>query len=71
MKIHQILPSMSPGDAVSNDVIEIRNILRKWGFNSEIYTQHIHPKIKTKGYTTYKKTRFFPSAINSIEFLPQ
>ncbi|MCK4250664.1 glycosyltransferase family 4 protein [candidate division WOR-3 bacterium] len=57
MKIHQILPTISPGDAIGNDVIEIRNILRKWGYKSDIYAQNIHPEMSkiAKKYIAYKK----------------
>lgn len=44
MEINQIYPDISFGDAVSNDIIEIRNILRDLGYSSEIYAQEISPK---------------------------
>lgn len=44
MEINQIYPDISFGDAVSNDIIEIRNILRDMGYSSEIYAQEISPK---------------------------
>ena len=53
MEIHQILPTISPGDAIGNEVIEIRDILRKWGYKSDIYAQNIHPKMNAKRYTDY------------------
>ena len=58
IQINQILPSISYGDAISNHVLEIRNILRSWGYRSEIYAQHIHPKLKNdaKVYTEYKNS---------------
>lgn len=40
MRIHQLVPSMSPGDATSNHMLEIDKRLDKWGFESHIYTQH-------------------------------
>jgi glycosyltransferase involved in cell wall biosynthesis len=44
MEINQIYPSISCGDAVSNDIIGIREILRDLGYSSEIYAQEIPPK---------------------------
>lgn len=44
MEINQIYPSISCGDAVSNDIIGIREILRALGYSSEIYAQEIPPK---------------------------
>jgi len=44
MKINQVLPAISYGDAVSSDAIEIRGLLRDMGYSSEIYAKYIHPK---------------------------
>ena len=43
--IHQLLPNFSYGDAIGNDVLGIQKVLRSWGVASEIYAQHIHPKL--------------------------
>jgi glycosyltransferase involved in cell wall biosynthesis len=58
IQINQILPSISYGDAISNHVLEIRDILRSCGYRSEIYAQYIHPKLKNdvKVYTEYKNS---------------
>ena len=45
MQINQVLPALSYGDAVSNHAIEIRDILRKFGYDSNIYAKWIHPKV--------------------------
>jgi len=55
MEIHQILPTISSGDAIGNEVREIKRVLNEWGYKSEIYAQNIHPKINAKKYTEYKK----------------
>lgn len=57
LQIHQILPSISFGDAISNEVLEIREILKEWGYESDIFAQHIHPKLAhiTKIFTEYEK----------------
>lgn len=67
LQIHQILPSISYGDAISNHALEIKNILNAWGYKSEIYAQHIHPKLThvTRAYTEYKKVS---SPINILIF---
>jgi glycosyltransferase involved in cell wall biosynthesis len=47
---------VSYGDAIGNEMIEIRNILRNWGHDSDIYAQYIHPKVlDVKNYFEYKK----------------
>lgn len=58
IQINQILPSISYGDAISNHALEIKKILKSWGYESEIYAQHIHPKLKNdaKVYTEYKNS---------------
>lgn len=41
MKIIQVLPSLAYGDAVGNDVIAIRKILRQAGYKEVIYAENI------------------------------
>lgn len=57
MEIHQILPALSYGDAVSNDAIEIRNVLRNMGYISNIYAKYVHEHISKAAYPLkkYKK----------------
>lgn len=57
LQIHQILTSISYGDAISNDVLEIKNILDSWGYESKIFSRHIHPKFVqfTQFFTEYQK----------------
>ncbi|MDK2835606.1 MAG: L-malate glycosyltransferase [Thermosediminibacterales bacterium] len=44
--IDQILPTITYGDAVSNDTIAIMKILREMGFESDIYAENIGTKVK-------------------------
>ncbi len=55
MEIHQILPTFSPGDAIGNEVIEINKTLRKWGYESQIYAENVHPKMNAKKHFEYDK----------------
>jgi len=55
MEIHQILPTFSPGDAIGNEVIEINKTLRKWGYESHVYAENIHPQMNAKNYLEYDK----------------
>lgn len=52
-----MLPSLSPDDAIGNEVLEIQGILRSWGYESNIYAADIHPKLSNiaKNYNDYKK----------------
>lgn len=45
MEVHQILPALSYGDAVSNDAIEIQKLLSEHGYSSKIFAKYIHPKV--------------------------
>lgn len=42
-EIHQVLPTFIPGDAIGNEVIEIKKTLEKWGYVSQIYAETMHP----------------------------
>ena len=56
IQVHQIHPTVSYGDAIGNDMVEIQSVLRKLGYNSNIYAQYIHPKMRgVKNYVEYKK----------------
>ena len=37
MRVHQIVPRLDEGDAVSHQALSIHFLLRKWGFDSRIY----------------------------------
>lgn len=52
MEIHQFVAGMSYGDAISIQAKLIQNILRSWGFTSEIYSvsKHINPRVKRECY---------------------
>jgi glycosyltransferase involved in cell wall biosynthesis len=43
--VHQILPYLAYGDAVGNQVMEFRRLLRAWGYPSEIYVENCDPRL--------------------------
>ncbi len=53
-KIHQLVHTLSYGDAISSEVITIQRILKEKGFDSEIYAINTHSKYQglTKDYKT-------------------
>jgi glycosyltransferase involved in cell wall biosynthesis len=55
--IHQMLPDFSYGDAIGNDVLGIQKVLRGWGYDSEIYAQHVHSKLigSARPFQEYKE----------------
>ncbi|MBW3590017.1 MAG: glycosyltransferase [Actinobacteria bacterium] len=44
MRIHQLLVSASPGDAITNEALEIKEILAEFG-ESEVYARYVHPEV--------------------------
>ena len=44
--VHQMLPDFSYGDAIGNDALAIQKALKSWGFASEIFSEHVHPKLR-------------------------
>ncbi len=51
-QINQILPSFKRGDAIGNEVLGIRKILRSSGYSSDIYVEHM-PSRYTRGVRSY------------------
>ena len=43
--IHQLLASITVGDAISDEAFEFRRMLREAGFESEIFCDRAHPKL--------------------------
>jgi glycosyltransferase involved in cell wall biosynthesis len=48
LAINQFLPNLSYGDAISNQVIWIRDRLREAGLNSDIFVHFIDPKVASE-----------------------
>ncbi len=64
---HQFLPKLSPGDATSTHVIEIRRLLRANGFDSQIFVDDVDDRVAdlVHPYREYG-TRAFPSAPTDV-----
>ena len=56
MKIHQLLPCLSHGDAIGNHTIEIQRILQSWGHESLIFADDIHDDMRPYA-KSYKKLK--------------
>ena len=54
IKIIQVLPTISYGDAVSNDAINIDNFLRKSGNETKIYAENVDKRLKDKVFKISK-----------------
>lgn len=44
-QIHQLLPTLAYGDAIGNHVLELRQLFRENGYQSEIFAERWHPKL--------------------------
>jgi L-malate glycosyltransferase len=44
MQIHQVLVTATPGDAITNSALELRNLLRRVG-PSQVFARYIHPDV--------------------------
>ena len=65
--IHQFATSLTYGDAISDEMLEIRSVLREKGHRSEIFTRFVDPKMSSlsRDYREYKK---FSSTGNVVIF---
>ncbi len=55
MRIIQLLPTISYGDAVSNDTIAIQSVLKEMGYKTEIYAESIDVRFSKKVATHISK----------------
>lgn len=56
--IHQIMPGFLYGDALGNQAFRIRELLRQWGFKSQVYAQFRDRRLSDPGvdYTRYRES---------------
>ncbi len=56
MEIHQIMPGFLYGDALGNQAFRIRELLRQWGFKSQVYAQSRDQRMSDPGkdYAHYR-----------------
>ena len=43
--IHQLLPAAAPRDAITGQALAWRDLLRSWGYESEIVAEHVAPEL--------------------------
>lgn len=67
MEVHQFATSLTYGDAISNEMIEIQKILREQGYTSEMFIKFYDPRMAAyiHDYREYKK---FSSPQNVVLF---
>jgi glycosyltransferase involved in cell wall biosynthesis len=47
MRLHHLVPTLSPRDAIGSLVVAFRELLQRLGFESEIFATHIHPELRS------------------------
>ncbi|NRT90802.1 glycosyltransferase [Clostridium beijerinckii] len=63
MKIYQIVPSLSYGDAIGNEVIAIDKVIRELGYNTMTFSDYIDSRINIEA-TIYDKNTFTSQLTN-------
>ena len=48
MKVNQFHSGMAVGDAITNQMLLLQKLLKKNGYDSEIYAEHIPPELKDR-----------------------
>jgi glycosyltransferase involved in cell wall biosynthesis len=56
-RVHQMLADFAYGDAIGNDALAIRKQLRSWGLDSEIFAQHLHPRLENQARSVEEYVR--------------
>ena len=57
MQVHQMVASLSHGDAISNEALRIQDMLRSRGYESEIFAESIHSAMRNKGHPLWDYER--------------
>lgn len=58
-QVHQFSAGFNAGDAISNEMVAIRNYLKKLGYHGDIYSENISPSQSkiAKKYSSYRYTK--------------
>jgi len=57
MQVHQMVASLSHGDAISSEALRIQGILQRRGHQSEIYAESIHSAMRGKAHPLWDYQR--------------
>lgn len=68
LKIIQLLPTMAYGDAVGNDTLAIRDIIRSMGYQSDIYAEGIGPNLENQNICHFGDLSVKPADILIYHF---
>lgn len=57
MRVHQMVASLSHGDAISSEALRIRRILQSRGYESEIFAESIHSAMRGRAHPLWEYER--------------
>ncbi|MCX7974264.1 MAG: glycosyltransferase family 4 protein [Candidatus Aminicenantes bacterium] len=58
MEVHQLATSLTYGDAISDEILEIQRVLREKGFRSEIFTRFCDPRLAGLAHDYREYTKY-------------
>jgi len=64
MNIHQILAGFADGDAISGEAIQLRKILRSWGYESDIFCDPA--RVSPSLYDEYRPLSEYSAAADDV-----
>jgi glycosyltransferase involved in cell wall biosynthesis len=67
MDVHQFATSLSYGDAISDEMLEIRSVLREHGYGSEIFVKFFDPR-SARHIRDYRDYKRYSAASNVVIF---
>jgi glycosyltransferase involved in cell wall biosynthesis len=53
--VHQILPAAAPHDAITDQALAWRALLRRWGYESELFAPHVYPGLMGTAHALDRK----------------
>jgi glycosyltransferase involved in cell wall biosynthesis len=53
--VHQILPAAAPHDAITDQAFAWRALLRRWGYESELFAPHVYPGLMGTAHALDRK----------------
>jgi L-malate glycosyltransferase len=68
LAVHQLVPNLAVGDAISQQVLTLRRMLRALGHESEIYAQHVHASLERDARSLRELREVDPQALLLYHF---
>ncbi|MGH7805551.1 MAG: glycosyltransferase family 4 protein [Candidatus Binatia bacterium] len=66
--VHQLVPNLAVGDAISQQVLALRAMLRRLGFASEVFAEHVHSTLTNEARPAKEVRAIDPEAVLVYHF---